>query len=169
MAVCIIIGFPEAVFTKNLCKIIYPCFPIGSRESSPSPPKRKHPRCSGGGPGPGERWSPRPSPVHLAGQREPHQGEGGFPGQAGYRILRRQTAPLWQGSRSPRVWGVVRGGLSLLRWVLDVVKVLGGVLFRNQNVNTVKVKKLHLKLWPFNLRLTKTIILEVVSSCVIKV
>lgn len=39
MAVCIVIGFPEAVFTKNLCKII-PVFPLAVGKAIPAPPKR---------------------------------------------------------------------------------------------------------------------------------
>lgn len=174
MAVCIIIGFPEAVFTKNWCKII-PVFPLAAGKAIPAPRNESIRDAQEGGPGPGERLVPAAQRRWIELGNVSHaEGRKGSPARLVLRSWGDRQLPLWQGHHGRRVWGAVQVRpvkararpcrVGLWTWLR-----FGGVLFLNENVKTVKVEKLHLKLWSFNMRITKTIILEVVSSCVIKV
>lgn len=108
----------------------HPCFPIGSRESNPSPPKRKHPRCSGGGPGPGERlvpaaqrwWTPLENVRPAAGRKGPPPGHFSDLEATDSSTLARPSQPQSgvQGGLSKKT------GTSLSRRALDVVKISGG-------------------------------------------
>lgn len=152
MAVCIIIGFPEAVFAKNVCKTI-PVFPLAVGKATPAPRNESIRDAQAAALAPVSGWSPRPSAGGLRWRTCAPPRGGRVPRRAASRILRRQTAPLWQGRRSPKVGcraacqrkRARHCRVELWMW-LRFRGAGGGGLFLNKNVKTVKVEKLHLKL-----------------------